>query len=917
MKQRGLSIGIIIFWTLFLSCKTPEPPSEIAPGVWPEISQTAKPWSRWWWMGSAVDKENLSALLLSYHEAGIGGLEIAPIYGAKGHEDKFIEYLSPAWKEMLSHTVVEAEKYGMGIDLTQGTGWPFGGPMVNPESAAQRLIHQEYDWSPSLSISLEANRAKRFRNELICVMGFPIGSDPVELTDKVSEDGKVNWEHEGEAKVIALYMAQTGQQVKRAAPGGQGFTLDHFSEEAVSSYLRHFDDAFEDGFPNFRAFYNDSFEVYGADFTREFFEYFETKRGYDLREYLPELLGEGEDINARIKSDYRETIHEMLLDNFTKQWTNWAHDQGKKTKNQAHGSPGNLLDLYATVDIPEGETFGSSYFPIPGLRRDSADIRNVDPDPIMLKFAASAAHLTGKKLVSSETFTWLGEHFKSSFSQAKPELEQAFLGGVNHMFYHGITYSPKDIEFPGWLFYASLNLNTHNSLWPHFKGFNEYIARCQSVLQAGQPEHEVLMYWPVYDIWHDDKGLSKMITVHNIDEWLHPTAFYQESNKLIQSGYGVDFISDAFLQNVEVSNNDIQLEGGAIAKVLVVPTLKRIPLSTIERLFELAASGATVIFQTQPKDIPGYLDHENRRVRLEELWGTLSFKGQIAEVGKGKVYLGEDILSLLHTSGIQRETLADTGLQFVKRVSGKRAFYYLVNHTADPIERWIALSKEGNEYLIMDPQQGALGRAIRNKQDEVLVQIPSGETRVIQVLEEHMEGLQDWDYYEGRPDVLEIQGPWMVRFDGGPSKPSPIKMNELVTWTLNEDLDAFSGLGTYETSFTVDRVKNEVLYLDLGVVRESARVWINEQEVGYAYGLPFRLEVGDFVKEGENHLKVEVANLMANRIRHMDRKGEVWRNYHEINFVNIDYEPFDATEWELMPSGLLGPVKLLSFQRKK
>ncbi|WP_373398977.1 glycosyl hydrolase [Algoriphagus halophilus] len=229
--------------------------------------------------------------------------------------------------------------------------------------------------------------------------------------------------------------------------------MDHFSKAAVDSYNRYFETALSGKDYGFRAFYNDSFEVYGADFTAGFFEEFEKLRGYDLKEYLPYLeMEEGSEIVRRVKSDYRETINDLLLGNFTKNWTTWAHTQGKITKNQAHGSPGNLLDLYAAVDIPECETFGSSYFPIPGLRRDSADIRNVDPDPIMLKFASSAAHITGKNLVSSETFTWLGEHFKSSFSQMKPEVEQAFLAGVNHIFYHGVTYSPDDVSYPGWLF---------------------------------------------------------------------------------------------------------------------------------------------------------------------------------------------------------------------------------------------------------------------------------------------------------------------------------------------------------------------------------------------------------------------------------------------------------------------------------
>ena len=156
--------------------------------------------------------------------------------------------------------------------------------------------------------------------------------------------------------------------------------------------------------------------------------------------------------------------------------------------------------MKTTVDIPETETFGSSAFDIPGLRRDAADIRNVDPDPIMSKFASSAAHTNGKNLVSSETFTWLTEHFKTSYSQCKPEAEALFLSGINHVFFHGTTNSPQNISWPGWLFYASVEMNPNNSLWPHAQGLNNYIARCQSILQAGKPDNELLIYWPVYDV---------------------------------------------------------------------------------------------------------------------------------------------------------------------------------------------------------------------------------------------------------------------------------------------------------------------------------------------------------------------------------------------------------------------------------
>ncbi|WP_158855871.1 glycosyl hydrolase [Lunatibacter salilacus] len=893
-------------------------------GEWPEITSTAKPWSRWWWMGNAVDKQNLSILLKEYHEAGIGGLEIAPIYGAKGYEDRFIEFLSPEWLEMLHYTVGVADSLEMGIDLTQGTGWPFGGPMVTPEMAATRMMVQQHSWRDGeldQPIQLQDERAKRFAYKLESLMAFSEHGEALEVTDKVSLDGSLNWEQIGNWSLWAIFRSQTGQLVKRAAPGGQGFTLDHYSAEAVRSYLSHFDQSFVDQFPGIRAFYNDSFEVYGADFTAGFFEFFEKKRGYDLKRHLPELLTkEPNQTSARLKSDYRETIHEMLLENFTQQWTNWAHEHGRKTKNQAHGSPGNLLDLYATVDIPEAETFGSSHFPIPGLRRDSADIRNVDPDPIMLKFASSAAHLTGKKLVSTETFTWLGEHFKSSFSQAKPELEQAFLAGINHMFYHGITYSPQDVEFPGWLFYASLNLTTHNSLWSHFRGFNDFVARSQAVLQSGNPSQELLMYWPIYDVWADPKGLSRMITVHNIDEWLQPTPFYKESAMLMEKGYAIDFVSDALLDQLRIQDNSI-LSGGNKAKAILIPSSEHMPLETLQRLLELVRQGATVIFQEVPKQVPGFLDVEVRLRQLESMWDNIDFdlhtNGiQSARLGEGKIILTKNFENGLESVGIYRESLTDTGLKFIRRESDQGTYYYLVNHTAKKIDQWIPLRHKGKSAILLDPQQGSIGMAESKTEKEawnVRVQIPSGESLIVQVLANSADNVTAWPYINSQEEILALDGPWKLSFGaGGPDKPEDQTLERLMPWTELEDkrTQSFSGIGTYESNFTIEKNPAEVYILNLGTVHESAKVWINGSESGHVFGLHFKLNITEWIHSGENTVRIEVANLMANRIRDMDRKGLVWRNYHEINFVNIDYKPFDASNWEIMPSGLAGPTSI-------
>ena len=544
---------------------------------WPVIEKQMKPWTRWWWMGNAVDENNLNKVLTKYQAAGIGGVEITPIYGAVGFEKRYIDFLSPKWMNMLQYTVQKSNALGMGVDMNTGTGWPFGGPLVKPENAATKLIVQQYELKSGeeLKEQIKVKEARQDAAILQAVTAYGSNGEVLDLYDKVGAGGQLNWTAgTGSWKIYAAFAGKTRQQVKRAAPGGAGLTMDHLDRNSVTTYLKRFDNAFNNKPNGVRAFFNDSYEVYGANWTPTFFDEFQKRRGYDLKKHLKELVGKDSVSGqvARLKSDYRETMSDLLLFNFTHNWTDWAHRYKSISKNQSHGSPGNLLDLYGAVDIPETETFGSSYFPIPGLRRDKADVRNVDPDPMMCKFASSAAHTGGKNLVSSETFTWLTEHFKTAYSQCKPEAEQLFLSGVNHIFYHGTTNSPDDAVWPGWLFYASVEFNPNNSLWPHINGINEYITRCQSVLQSGKSDNELLIYWPIYDVWNQAKGMDMAVKVHNIDEWLHPTAFYKLSKKLSKSGYSLDFASDRLLAQAVVQHGLVSTEPKASPyKVLIIP----------------------------------------------------------------------------------------------------------------------------------------------------------------------------------------------------------------------------------------------------------------------------------------------------------------------------------------------------------
>jgi len=178
-------------------------------------------------------------------------------------------------------------------------------------------------------------------------------------------------------------------------------------------------------------------------------------------------------------------------------------------------------------------------------------------------------------------------------------------------FFHGTTYSPKEAAWPGWIFYASVEFNPTNSLWPHVKGLNDYINRCQTVLQAGSPDNDVLAYWPVFDAWKEPKGTDMPMKVHDVDVWLHPTAFYKNLHKMQDLGYSFDFASDKMLGSGLVEKGQIKINAaGAAYKVLMVSSTEQMPLATLENMIRLAKSGAHIVLQSFPKDVPGLFDLE-------------------------------------------------------------------------------------------------------------------------------------------------------------------------------------------------------------------------------------------------------------------------------------------------------------------
>ena len=815
---------------------------------WPTPQQEAKAGTRWWWLGSAVDKENLQWTMQQYAEHGIGAVEITPLYGVQGNQANNIPYLSDKWMEMLREVQQNGKDMGIEIDMATGTGWPFGGPWVPLEESACRVVFVERDIVNGVTPDFSLTGKEAVNSKLDRIVAYNKEGKMVDLNAKEA------------VKAIAVYIKYGVMKVKRAAPGGEGLVIDHFDRKAVANYLRHIEQAFERTHtPYPHTFFNDSYEVAEATWTPTLFQEFQQRRGYQLEEHLPQLISG----DVKVVSDYRETLGDLLLENFTQQWTAWAHSHGAITRNQAHGSPANLIDCYAAVDIPEIEGFGLSDFGIKGLRTDPGKTRKNDSDYSMFKYAPSAAHICGKPYTSSETFTWLTEHFRTSLSQLKPDLDLMFCAGVNHMFFHGTCYSPQNDPWPGWKFYASIDMSPTNSIWRDAPYFMQYVERCQSFLQKGQPDNDFLVYLPIRDMWKKNPGkLLMQFSIHAMGK-LAPE-FISSILAIDRAGFDCDYISDRLLAKVSLKDNRLVTEGGTSYRAIIIPT------------------GTTI---------------------------TPSLKKELDRLSPYVIY-GEDASAMARFA--KPETMkTQFHLKAIRRKTAEGWHYFIANLTPNDMEADVPLAVDFKGATLFNPMNGDITPATIND-GKVHLTLRSGESIILQT-----SNTPSVPYAAEIPQptgqTITLSGPWTLSFtEEAPKVSCTFRLEKPQTWeTLSQEAAVTMGTGVYTTTLKLTKQQaRQHWMIDLGDVRESARVYINGQFVGCAWAVPFVLDCRNTLKKGSNEIRIEVTNLPANRIAELDRQGVKWRKMEEINVVDINYKKTTYAEWEPMKSGLNSEVKL-------
>lgn len=832
--------------------------------AWPEATQTMRPWAYNWWPGSAVDEAGLRLQVEEMAKAKFGGMHVIPIYSVKDNpHDKAL--LSAEWLNAFKTAARLAGEKGLGIDLTMGSGWCFGGPQLTKEEGCWKL----------------------------------------EVNSKCSDGAKVLWRGKNDdGNEVVLSAGLTGQKVKRSGPGGHGVMMNPFSAAAMAKFLAPFSDAFDQAgavYP--KRMYHDSYEYYGASWAWELPDAFARRRGYRLEDHYAELAGVGDkEVVERVKCDYRETLSDMLIEEVFQQWANWCGDRNVMTRNEAHGSPVNWLDFYALADIPETEMFLCDKAASKSPTVSAAFINSGDRSILISKFASSAAHVkhsaeSDVPLVSSESCTWMCEHFCETAGAVKTFIDRLFLSGVNHVFYQGMVYSPADAKWPGWCFYAAIQMNRFNPLWREADVINSYISRVQGIAQTTRSDNDVLVYWPLHDYWMSATGFERQMTVHK-REWFDNEGIGRTAHALYDAGYAFDFISDRQLLRLEPSKVTRY-------KSIVIPKTRVIKPETVTRLFQLAQKGYRIYFvDALPQTVPGWKDAKSREAQLRQILSALPQGVCVSALNELPAALAA-----------RREPFdAESGILYTRRTKGDETYYFLANQLRDEgVRGEFRPSAGGNSAILMNPFTGRIA-PIPVKAGAVKISLAIGES-VILVMSPKPETRKFPRNATSAVAKKMCDGKWTrTAIVGGPEKPGVKEGRLPLMWGRGDNFpeNAFAGTMRYETKVFCDGCACGTAEISLGEVAESARVFVNGTEVGSAFFAPWSVQFNaSLLKAGENVLTVEVTSSGANRIKWLDEaKPYQWKIFTDINVVDVNYKKFDASKWELKSYGLKGSVEL-------
>src|ERR1044071_8735237 len=528
---------------------------------------------RWWWFGPSVTRAEVEREMRRMKEGGIGGVELAFVYPmalddpARGFRN--YPYLSPEYLDVVKFAAARARELGLRMDITVGSGWSYGGPYITPDLAAACLRSDRREITPDVT---SVARPTPFEGDKLIAAFVGRGSvrevDPTTFIElDISGTGPIRLPKGDAPRAVAFYFSShTGQVVKRAALRAQGYVLDPFSRAPVERPLR------EEGARDLAAarkgnvysIFTDSLEVYDADWTADMLAEFKRRRGYDLKPLLPLLEQDAGERSETLRRDFGRTLSELYEERFLLPMREWTTKHGVLFRIQNYGEPPATLASARHADLVDGE--GWNFRTLTSSR-----------------WAASASHLFGKPVTTSETWTWLrSPAFRAAPLDIKGEADQHFLSGVNQLIGHGWPYSPPEAGTPGWPFYAAAVLSDKNPWWPVMPDLALYLQRLSFLLRQGEPVADVALYAPTEDAWSTFKPGSPYYTnlfvksVNRVGPAVVPA--------ILDAGHNFDVFDDGTLKEAEARRY----------KAVVLPGVRFMPEATRRWLADYARGGGTL-----------------------------------------------------------------------------------------------------------------------------------------------------------------------------------------------------------------------------------------------------------------------------------------------------------------------------------
>lgn len=899
----------------------------------------------WWWLNGNVTKESIRHDLEEMKDKGFAGAVIVDAGGAtqegNGRVPHGPDFFSPQWRELYKYTLQQANRLGLEMSLNVQSGWNMGGPNVPVENAAKELVFSQAQTDGPAQfdgqLPMPPSRQKFYRDAY--VVAYPIKGQPdkarrplenfeekalyrplqpfsapdttplfdeypetpgeedarltniIDLTAKLGADGKLHWNvPAGKWEILRFgYTVGKNAHVSTSSDGWKGCALDVFDAGAFNDY---WDTVVEpliaDAGPlagkTLKYLHTDSWEIEPVNWTANLREEFYARRGYDLPPWMPVLAGRivnNREESDRFLADFRKTLGDLTIVNHYKLFRDYAHRHGLGIHPESGGPHSVPIDAQRDLgwdDAPMSEFWAWSW-----------THRIGDENRFFVKQPASAAHTYGRKLVFAEGFTDLGPHWQESlWSNLKPAFDKACCEGLNVLVWHAFVCSPKETGVPGQQYFAGTHLNPKVTWWKESKPFFNYINRCQAMLQEGLPFADVLYYYG--DHVPNFAQLKKSDPAH------------------VLPGYDYDVITEeALIERASVKNGQIVLPDGVSYRLLVLPNRDVISLPVLRKLKELAEDGATII-GPKPSQASGLQNYpqcdEEVRSLASDLWD------------RGLIVSNQTARQVLEAKGLPPDLdSTDPNIDYIHRHADGAEIYFVANKTNYPVSADCAFRVGGKAPELWDALTGGrrFASAYAENRGRTTVPLefpPFGSCFVVFRTPASEHPATRANNYPTFDTIEEFGGPWTVKFDPKWGGPASVQFEQLDDWTKRAEpgVKYYSGTAKYFKSFDLPPGGGvEGLFLDLGDVRELASVRLNGRNLGIAWSPPFRVEITGAVKPRDNRLEIDVINFWPNRII-----GDAALPTRErLTKTNIRKLTKDTP---LMPSGLLGPVRVLKVR---